>query len=166
MNSKTWLSLCIGVLIGIIISGAGFISVQFVRGLANWGALEYETDATVKARIQGAGIPLPSGAHDIHYGASGFVDGSVWIKFTVPKDKIWDVVTGSIKKVESDFVPKIPEHLLKEIYQHSDQTYDLSWWTPAAVTSPLSWSRTEGRFYEDWLIDTQNGTFYITRWDY
>lgn len=166
MNPRPWLSLSIGVLIGIILSGAGFIFVQIGQGLGNLGALQYETDATVRARIQKAGITLPPEAHGIHYGAAGFVDGSVWIKFTVPKDKIWSVVTASIKKTESDFLPRAPEHLLKEIYQNPKQAYDLSWWAPSAVTSPLSWSRSEGRFYEDWLIDTERGTFYITRWDY
>lgn len=166
MNSRPCLYLCIGVLIGVILLGAGFVFVQISRGFSTWGALQYETDETVRARIGKAGITLPPEAHGIHYGAAGFVDGSVWIKFTVPKDKIWGVVTASIAKTEIDFLPKMPEHLLNEIHQNPNQTYDLSWWTPSAVTSPLSWSRTEGRFYEDWLIDTQSGIFYITRWDY
>jgi hypothetical protein len=156
VNSRSWPGLCVGVLIGILLSGAGFAFVRIGRGFATWGALQYETDATVRGRIQAAGVALPA----------GFVDGSVWIKFTVPKEKIWTAVTASIGKSESDFLPKMPEHLLKEIYQNSDQTYDLGWWAPSAVTSPLSWSRTEGRFYEDWLLDKQSGTFYITRWDY
>jgi hypothetical protein len=165
VNSRSWPGLCVGVLIGILLSGAGFAFVRIGRGFATWGALQYDTDATVRGRIQAAGVVLPPEAYGLHYAAAGFV-GSVWMKFTVPKEKIWTVVTASIGKSESDFLPKTPEHLLKEIYQNSDQTYDLGWWTPSAVTSPLSWSRTEGRFYEDWLIDMQGGTFYITRWDY
>ena len=153
-------------LMGVLISGFGFFSVRLASGFATWGALQYETDATVRMRVKELGISLPSEAHDIHCGVDGFVDHSLWIKFTVPTEKIWNVVGASISKSEKDFLPRMPEHLLKEVEQKSNQTFDLSWWTPFSVISPLSWSRSEGRSYEDWLIDKDRGTFYITRWDY
>jgi hypothetical protein len=166
MKPKPWLLICVGMLIGVLISGFGYFFVRMSEGFAMMGALQYETDATVRSRVKKAGIRLPPEAYDIHCGFAGFVDHSRWIKFTVPKDEIWNVVGASISKSEKDFLPRMPEHLLKEVDQESNQTFDLSWWTPFSVTSPLSWSRTEGRIYDDWLIDKDSGTFYITRWDY
>lgn len=140
-----------------------------VKGMSKWGALELTTDSEVRSRIDKCGIKLPAEAHDIYHAQSGFVDSSVWMKFTVPKDQIWSVVANSIKKRDHEFQPVIPEHLLKEIDQHADQTYDLRWWMPESVKKPLSWSLHKtndgGEYFEDWLIDIETGTFYITKWD-
>lgn len=169
MILKPWAVLCIGILIGVSLSLCGFGFISIGRGFASWGALQYETDTTIRSHVKAAGILLPPDAHDIHYAVSGFVDHSLWIKFTVPKEKICDVVRDSLSKSESDFAHSSPKHLLNEIRQNPNQNHDLSWWTPASVTSPRSWSNPEEKegqhLFEDWLIDMETGTFYITRWD-
>jgi len=169
MKAKSWLHFFVGLMLGVILSGLGFFVAQVGSGFASWGALQYETDAKVRSMIQRAGIVLPKEVYDIHYGVAGFVDSSEWIRFTVPKEKIWDVVSGSIGKSEADFISAHPEHLLKEIPLNPDQSHDTAWWNPSSVTSPKSWSNPSEKdgqhFFEDWLIDMETGTFYITRWD-
>ncbi len=169
MKSRPWITLCVGVLIGVLISGVVFVGVQIGRGIATWGELQYYTDTDVRKFVKEAGIALPQQAYDIHYGLSGFVDSSLWIKFSVPKQKIWVVVADSISKSEGDFSPVFPQHLAKEIFQNPNQKFDLSWWNPTSVKSPKSWSNPKEQngqhFFEDWLVDTETGTFYITRWD-
>jgi hypothetical protein len=169
MKSRPWLILCVGMLIGILLSGCGFVVFNIARGFASWGALQYETDVKVRSHVKNAGIALPAEAHDIHYGLAGFVDHCMWIRFTVPKDMIWDVVTASVSKSEADFSHSMPENLLSEVFQSPDQEHNLDWWNPSSVTSPRSWSRskeTNGQhIFEDWLIDVQTGTFYISRGD-
>ncbi|MDB4354053.1 hypothetical protein N9Z02_01990 [Akkermansiaceae bacterium] len=158
--------LLLGMIIGVALCGVVYVLVGFSRGLGQWGGLRYETDGDVRATLQETGIALPNNAYGIHYAVSGFVDKSAWIRFSVPKHEIWSVVESSIKKSESDFSYDQPENLLREIHQDKGQSYDLKWWNPSSVTSPRSWSHREGRFFEDWLIDSKSGTFYITRWDY
>lgn len=147
----------------------GFVATRISAGVSSFGALQYESDSKVRMWVIGSGIALPAEAYDIHYGVAGFVDKSIWIRFTVPKEKIWEVVSASIGKKETDFPSSHPKHLLSEITQDPRQSYDLSWWNPTSVASPRSWSDIEERngqqFYEDWLIDTSTGTFYISRFD-
>ena len=156
-------------LIGALITGFGFVAAGIARGFSSWGALEYSTDTKVRALVTKVGVALPTEAHDIHYAISGFVDSSLWIRFTVPKDKIWDVVTSSIGKTEADFERALPKHLLREVHQNPKQTDDFGWWAPSSVSSPMSWSNPREKdgqhFFEDWLIDMDTGTFFITRWD-
>ena len=169
MKSKSWLRFLMGVLTGILLSCCGMLIVEVGRGFASWGALVYATDTEVQARVKASGIVLPSGAQDIHHAYTGFVDSSLWIKFTVPKNQIWEVVRASIAKSEADFSPRHPENLLEQVYQGRNQKHDLSWWQPSSVKAPKSWSKikiSDGEaFHEDWLIDMETGTFYISRWD-
>ena len=160
----------LGLTIGILLTLATFAILEAARGFASWGSLDLHTDTEVRTRIQNARIHLPAGAHTLYHASAGFVDGQTWIKFTVPPDQIWSVVAQSIQKRESDFTTTFPENLIKEVHQNANQTHDLSWWQPATVTRFLSWSREpknpSGSFYfEDWLIDLDTATFYITRWD-
>ncbi len=160
----------IGLMMGTLLTLATFAIREVARGFATWGALELHTDAEVRTRIQNARIHLPPGAHTLYHASAGFVDGQIWIKFTVPPDQIWVVVAKSIQKTESDFTPSFPENLIEQVHQNPNQTHDTSWWQPTTVTRFLSWSQKtqnpSGSYYfEDWLIDLDTNSFYITRWD-
>lgn len=160
----------LGLTLGIFLTVATFASREMARGMASWGALELHTDAEVRTRIQDSRIHLPPGAHTLYHASAGFVDGQTWIKFTVPPDQIWTVVAQSIQKTETDFTPTFPENLIEQVHQNPNQTHDLTWWQPTSVTRFLSWSQethnpSGSHYFEDWLIDLDTATFYITRWD-
>lgn len=160
----------IGLTLGLLIAAFGFFSLEFARGMASWGALEIHTDTEVRTRIQNARIHLPPDAHTLYYAIAGFQDHQNWIKFTVPSDQIWTVVAQSIQKKEADFTTTFPENFIKEVHQNPNQTLDLSWWQPTTVTRFLSWSQetqkpSGSHYFEDWLIDLDTATFYITRRD-
>lgn len=160
----------LGLTLGLLISAFGIFGLEFSRGMASWGALKLHTDTEVRTHIQNAGIHLPPDAHTLYYARAGFVDKQTWIKFTVPQDQVWQVIAQSLKKTESDFTPTFPENLLDQVYQNTNQTFDLSWWQPTSVTRFLAWSNqtqnpSGSHYFEDWLIDLDTATFYITRWD-
>ena len=160
----------LGLTIGILLPLATFVFREMAQGMASWGALELHTDTEVRTCIQNARIHLPTGAHNLYHASAGFVDGQTWIKFTVPPDQIWTVVAQSIQKTEADFTTNFPENLIKDVPQNSNQTLDLSWWQPTSVKRFVSWSQetqnpSGSHAFEDWLIDLDTATFYITRWD-
>jgi hypothetical protein len=160
----------LGLTIGILVTLAFFALRELDRGFASWGALELHPDTEVRTRIQDARIHLPPGAHNLYHASAGFVDGQTCIKFTVPPDQIWPVVAQSIQKTETDFSTTFPENLIKEVHQNSNQTFDLSWWQPTSVTRFLTWSNqtqnpSGSHYFEDWRIDLDTATFYITRWE-
>lgn len=160
----------IGLTLGLVIAAFGIFGLEFSRGMASWGALEIHTDTEVRSRIQNARIHLPPDAHTLYYAIAGFQDHQNWIKFTVPADQIWTVVAQSIQKTESDFTATFPENLIENVRQNPNQTHDLSWWQPTSVTRFLAWSNhtqepSGSHYFEDWLIDLDTATFYITSWD-
>jgi hypothetical protein len=160
----------LGLTIGILLTMVTFVFREMGRGMASWGALEIHTDTEVRIRIQNASIHLPPDAHTLYHAIAGFQDHQNWIKFTVPSDQIWTVVAQSIQKTESDFTANFPENLIENVRQNPNQTHDLSWWQPTSVTRFLAWSNqtqnpSGSHYFEDWLIDLDTATFYITRWD-
>lgn len=164
-----WNSLFVSFVIGVVLTLITVFTVMVAKGFSTWGALRLFSDAEVRDLIRDSGVHLPPCAHDLYFAYAGFVDKTIWMKLTVPKDQVWSVVEDSIEKSASEFAPGIPKDFIKEIWQGKDQELDLAWWNPQAVKSPKGWSRhseSNGQhFFEDWVVDEETGTIYVTKWD-
>lgn len=162
------LFLVCGIFIGVVLSACGYAVYQIGQGFAGWGALTVTSDAVARNSITGSGVALPEEAHHLYFARDGFQDHNYWIKFTVPKDRVWEVVERSKKRKRADFVSGISQNFLKEIHQAKATKEDLGWWNPATVKRPLGCTfRQNGSMQdsEDWVVDEDAGTIYITKWD-
>jgi len=150
---------CGGLLFGVI-----HVSRKTGADFKAWDRTEVYSDQQVRQAIKDSGIALPTGSRDLFYAISGFQDHGVWIALTVPHEQLWSIVDASLHKTKHDFVPGIPESFLEHVELGPDQKTDTGIWNPRSIKSPLHFSiKEKGPYFEDWVIDEENGRIFITK---
>ena len=156
--------LSIGFLIGALVIGVALIVRDIGQGLKSWDRTEAYSDVQVRQEIRGNGILIPAASWNLFYAINGFQDHGVWITFTVPKDQLWPVVETSLHRAKSDFTNGIPDEFLNQVEMSDDQKVDTSLWTPEQIKHPLHYSiREKGQYFEDWVVDEEEGRVFITK---
>lgn len=155
-------------LLGCVLGALVLGTVHAIRGIGSfpkaWDRTDVYSDREVRQRIKESGIDLPPGSRDLFYAINGFQDHGVWITFTIPRDQLWPVIEASLHKTKKDFSSGIPEEFLSKVEVSQDQQIDTSLWTPQTIRNPLHFSiREKGSYFENWVVDEENGRIFITK---
>jgi len=122
------------------------------------------SDKQVRQAINESGVSLPATSWNLFYAINGFQDHGVWIAFTVPRDQLWTVVEASLHKTKNDFTAGIPQEFLSHVELGADQKIDTSLWNPETTKKPLHFLiREKHSYFEDWVVDEENGRIFITK---
>jgi len=122
------------------------------------------SDQQVRQAIKNSGVALPTNSWDLFYAISGFQDHGVWIALTVPPDQLWAVVEASVHKTKNDFTAGVPESFLDRVELGADQKIDTNLWNPQTIKTSLHFSiKEKGSYFEDWVVDEENGRIFITK---